>query len=32
MITSGAVPALLPAYTGVSQTAWNTVGPDLLTP
>ena len=23
MITSGAVPALLPAYTGVSQTAWN---------
>ena len=29
MITCGAVPALLSAYTGVSQTTWITIGPDF---
>ena len=32
MITSGAVPALLPAYIGVSQTIQITIGPTLPTP
>ena len=29
MITCGAVPALLPVYTGVSQTPQITIGPDF---
>jgi len=29
MITCGAVPALLPAYAGVSQTPQITIGPDF---